>query len=581
MGKFFDVKPKLILMKTMFRIYAIAGLLLFPMTVLAQDRRIFVADGIGNFFVAIISGILLAFAFQFLLTNLAVAIGITSIGDISEKGNKSSSSDKSSDMNITGPKISAGLGIFLLITLSISVFFASLVAVNLSMVASNVVGMTLGLVIWAGYFLLGIYIDSKIISSLTGLIFSTVKNTLTAGAATIGYIFTPSPKSLVKDTARESIKAIHDEIVQEYDISGFREKLDEYLEKLAPQRIDMDNIHDHISSLIHELKVKELYTPEDAESARSYFFELAEKQPRFSPNDKQKVKNAFQQAIEIFKREGSVSDKVLAAVDKLTPGDEKQGREYRQKIEQYLRDTKMPELNPDNLKNDWDRILNNPKAAPEIIRTRVSMIDRNTIKAVLSKRQGMTEEKAEAYIQRAEEFLNSLKTRAADVREQGEGKVSDLRSIDVGGAIKERRAKMEEAIYHWFNRMDRTELNYTKLKRDVQRMLDDPKAAPAILRNRLRLLDRDSLVALLSNNDWISQEQADDMISRIEEARDTVIRKTEQIENRITTRVEEMKKEALNQAEAARKTAEAAAWWVFIAAVVSGAASALGGILAS
>jgi hypothetical protein len=570
-------------MKTISRNLLTAILLLLPAMVFAQDRQIFVTQGIGNFFVAIVSGILLAFAFQFLLTNLAVAIGITAIGDISEKGNNNSrsSSDNSSGMKITGPRISMGLGIFLLITLSLSVFFASLIAVNLSLVANATVGFTLGLVIWAGYFLLGLYIDSKIISSLTGLVFSTVRNTLGAGAAAFGYVFGSDSKSDMKDTARETVKAIHEEIIQEYDFSGFQQKFDEYLEKMSPQRIDMNEIHNHISSLLHELKVRELYTPEDVESARSYFFELAEKQPSFSADDRQKVKNAFQKAMEIFKREGSTGDKILAAVDNLTPGDEAQGKEYRRKIEQYLRETKLQELNPDNLTNDWNRILDNPKAAPEVLRARISMIDRNTIKTILSKRQGISEEKAEAYIRKAEDFLASLKSSSKGAQEGASDIVSDIKSINLKEQVASRRAKMEEAIYDWFRRMDRPELNYNRLKNDVQRMMDDPKAAPAILRNRLRQMDRESLIALISNNDRISHDQAENIVSKIEEARDTIIRKTEQIENRIKARVDEVKQEALNQAEAARKTAEAAAWWVFLAAVVSGGAAALGGVLGS
>ncbi|MFW6370669.1 MAG: MFS transporter, partial [Bacteroidota bacterium] len=131
-----------------------------------------------------------------------------------------------------------------------------------------------------------------------------------------------------------------------------------------------------------------------------------------------------------------------------------------------------------------------------------------------------------------------------------------------------------------FDRMDQPELEYERLRQDVEYMMDDPKATPGILRNRLKQLDRESLIALLSNNKRISREQAEKAVAKIEEARDTVIRKTEEIERKVTQKLNELKQEALNQAEATRKTAATAAWWFFAAAVISGGASALGGILA-
>src|SRR5690606_11998073 len=130
----------------------------------------------------IVSGIILAFAFQFLLANLAVALGISAIGDIREKGNKSrnrdadsASSSKDHDSTPVGVKISTGAGIFMLVTLSLSLFFASLIAVKLSLLTSNLIGFTLGMVIWAATLLLGIYLDSKLISALTGSVFGAIR----------------------------------------------------------------------------------------------------------------------------------------------------------------------------------------------------------------------------------------------------------------------------------------------------------------------------------------------------------------------------------------------------------------------
>jgi hypothetical protein len=390
-------------------------ILLSSTAVYGQDGAILVNRATGSFFIAIAAGIILAFAFQFLFANLAVAIGISAIGDVSDTGHKSkksnsgSSSSDDKDSTPTGVKISTGAGVFMLVALSVSLFFASLIAVKLSLISSNLIGFTLGMVIWAGTLLLGIYLDSKLIGALTGSIFGVIKDTLSAGASTVGNIFSQSEKSQAKTTAQETVKAIHEEIRQEFDLSGFQQKLDEYVNKLEPQRFDVDNLHEHIAELLHEIEVKEQYTPQDPDATKRIFLEIAGKQPGISAKDKEKLKGAFDKAREAMKSDGSRADKARTLAEKLAPGGEEQGRQYLEKVEQYLRRTNREELNPDRLKDDLNRILNNPKAAPAVVQARASQIDRSTIKAALSS-NGIEEEKAEKYLSKAEEVLTQIKT---------------------------------------------------------------------------------------------------------------------------------------------------------------------------
>jgi hypothetical protein len=541
----------------------------------------FVTGGIGSFVLAIIAGILLAFAFQFILVNLAVASGITAMGDLRKKDHDSTEKSSRDDSSNTpaGVKISSAIGLFILLTMTISLFFASWIAVKLSLVPNNTIGMILGLVIWAGYLLIGLYIDSKVIASFAGSFFSTVRTVLSSGASAVGDVFKTSRKKEMKESARETVKAIHDEIRQEYDLTAVHETLDEYIRKLEPQKIDMDNLHNHLAELINEIEIKEQYTPDDPEATKRLFLEVAGKQPNLSAKDKEKLKNTFDQIKEALKSEGSRSDKAMALADKLTPGSEEEGRRYRDKVEQYLRETGREEIHPDQLKDDINRILNNPKAAPEILKARVSRLDRSTVKALITMNNGISEDKAEKYLSKVEELLNQIKSKASQVNQE-----AGVQRESVQGQsrhkMNEQRSQIEQKIQQWFDRMNRPELAYDRLKYDVRRVLDDPKTTPAVLKNRLRHMDRDSLIALVSNNQKISREQAENLADKIEEAKQEVIHKTEQIERKINTKVEELKQEGLRQAEGARKTAAAAAWWILMATVVSGAASAVGGILA-
>lgn len=559
-------------------------LLFFGITISAQAQstELLLAGTVGNFFISVIAGILLAFAFQFLLTNLAVAAGISAIGDIRKKGNSGSSSDSSSSSDsdsFTGVKISSGLGIFLLVTMSISLFFASLIAVKLSFLPGNTAGFTLGLVIWAGYLLLGIYLDSKMISSLTGAVFSSVKSVLGTGASAVGDVFQKSETARMKETAQSTVKTIHDEIRQEYDLSDFEKKLDEYVNKLEPQRVDVNRLQDKMAELIHEIEVKEKYTPDDPEASKRLFLEIADKQSGLSGKDKQKLSDSFDKAKAAMKTEGSKTDKAKAAADKLSPGDDAQGREYRQKVAEYLRSTHRQEIQPETLEADLENILENPKSAPQVVQARVSQLDRATLKSMLTSSDGMDDQKAEKYLNKAESVIQKIKSKAGGV--QGEaGAKSEQKKAETQAQKEEKKAKAEHAVKEWFNQMNREELQYDKVRHDVQLIMDDPKVAPQVLQRRLNRMDRDSLIALISNNPKISREQAEKMVSKIEEARENVVRKSKEIEQKVNEKVEVAKHEAIRQAEGARKTAATAAWWIFAAAVISGGLSAIGGMLA-
>lgn len=539
-----------------------------------SGSELWLTNGFGHFFMSVIAGVFLAFAFQFLLTNLAVASGITAIGDIRDRINKPRSTSSESDDDDSTPigvKISTGFGLYLTITMAISLFFASLIAVKLSLTPNNTIGFTLGLVIWAGYLLLALYIDSKMISTLTGSILSTIKDALSTGSEAVGNLFSSSDKSRMKDTTRETVRAIHDEVREKYDLSGIQNKLDEYVNKLEPRELDIENMKEQLAELIQEIQVREEYDAEDPDTIKHLFLEVSSQQPHISEKDKEKLKSVFDEAKEIKRGEGSKTDKVMAAVDKFSPGSSEEGKKYREKIEQYLRETNEEELHPDKLKQDLDEILNNPKAAPEVLQARASKIDRSTLKSLISNMEGMTEQKAEKYVSKAEETLDFIKSKTSNAQSS---------SVSAFEAGKNKSGGAKEAIQQWFDRMDRPELRYDRLKHDIKQMMDDPKTAPSVLKERLRQLDRESLIALVSNNSKIDRQQAERIANKIEEGRNEVLAKVDEIEREVKEKTEKIKQETLWQIEAARETAAAAAWWIFFAAVVSGGASALGGILA-
>jgi hypothetical protein len=155
---------------------------------------------------------------------------------------------------------------------------------------------------------------------------------------------------------------------------------------------------------------------------------------------------------------------------------------------------------------------------------------------------------------------------------EADGKISDASSTRKGG--------FEDRMRQYLNGLNRPELQYDSLKWDIEKIMNDPKTAPSVLKHRLSQFDKETFMALLTSNDRISRHDINKIGDKVDETRQQVLSKVDQIEREANRRTEQAKQMAFHQAENARKTAASAAWWLFATALVSGAAAALGGLVA-
>ncbi|RMG14389.1 MAG: MFS transporter, partial [Cyanobacteria bacterium J055] len=142
----------------------LAQVLVEPDVTTAEDAAL-VFSG-PQFFAALVAGVVLAFAFQLLLTNLGVAAGISLLGG----GSSSKSSDESDSLGTAIRKVGFAVGLGTLVSVTIALFFACLLAVKLSLLASTSLGAIAGLVIWATYFSLLVWVSSTTVGSLIGTV---------------------------------------------------------------------------------------------------------------------------------------------------------------------------------------------------------------------------------------------------------------------------------------------------------------------------------------------------------------------------------------------------------------------------
>jgi hypothetical protein len=233
-------------------------------------------------------------------------------------------------------------------------------------------------------------------------------------------------------------------------------------------------------------------------------------------------------------------------------------------LQEYLRGTGKEELNPEGIKRDLQLMLHDPRVGMESITERLSQFDRSTIIALLKIREDITDEEA---AQIADNMIS--------VQEQF---VEQVRSIQrqIQGVID----GVFGNIRNYLNALERPELNYDGIKRDVRQMFDDPQAGFEAMRDRLSSFNRETLVAVMSSREDISEEDANRIIDQIEGARNKVLQRAERIQQEAQRRLEEVKVQAQRQAEETRKAAASAAWWLFATATVSAFFAALGGAIA-
>ena len=243
---------------------------------------------------------------------------------------------------------------------------------------------------------------------------------------------------------------------------------------------------------------------------------------------------------------------------------QRQVEDFQSAIAEYLRSTGKEELNPEGIKRDVQLLLNDPRAGMSSLSDRLSHFDRSTLVSLLSQREDISEED-----------VNRIADQILGVRDQFMGQLRDLQ-LSIQSVIDRIFAK----IRNYLNSLDRPELNYDGIKADVRQLFDDPQAGFDALRDRLSQFDRDTLVAVMSSREDISEAEANRIIDQIERTRNNVLQRAERLQREAQLRLEEVKRQAQKQAEETRKAAESAAWWLFGTAFISGIASFLAGALA-
>ncbi|MEM7649814.1 MAG: MFS transporter, partial [Cyanobacteria bacterium P01_A01_bin.70] len=212
-----------------------------------------------QFFIALLSGLVLAFGFQLLLTNLSLAAGISYVGHSSS----SSSNGKSSGGPSFG-RISLAVGFWTLITVSLALFFACWLAVKLSLYNSALLGAITGLVIWGTYFSLLFWFSSTTVGSLMGSVVRTATASFNSLVGTATSAFgAKAASNQIFETAEAVAATVRKELAHGLNDSDLLDSLQDYVATLRSPQLQTDDLEEVFQDLI---KGSNLSTLGDAEA---------------------------------------------------------------------------------------------------------------------------------------------------------------------------------------------------------------------------------------------------------------------------------------------------------------------------
>jgi hypothetical protein len=213
----------------------------------------------------------------------------------------------------------------------------------------------------------------------------------------------------------------------------------------------------------------------------------------------------------------STRDRVVNKAKELQEQAQAKAAEVRQKVEEYLRNTNKEELNPEGIERDFRTLLEDPQVGISVLRSRLSQFDRETLVALLSQRQDLSEEQINQTLDR----LESVRDNILQAPQQLTGKA------------KEQYDKTTTAISEYLRNTNLEELNPEGIQQDLRKVLEDPQEGAIALRDRLSHVDRETLVKLLSQRQDLSEEQVNRAIDSVEEAINSIVQAPRRLASRV------------------------------------------------
>ena len=464
--------------------------------------------------VAVIVGLLTAFAIQFLLTNLGLALGISLLKyrppSSSKQAVESSQSEKDVSVDLG---LVAGLGI--LVTLNLVLFIACFLAVRFSTASDPIAGATLGIVIWSTYFLILIWVSYSAIGSVTAWIFGSIATKLRQLIKAIANSIQNEPASeLLSEEA--AAKLIQEEIQTALGKFDLEQQIDDYLQTVPSPELDLSVISQGFSDLLAKLNLESFAEADLLQQIdRATFVASIDRHTNLSTSKAEQIaarlERVWQQAVE---RDGErdLNRLLLQFLQSADPED-LQFEQLAQRLEQIVGEESETNLDSEQRSPQADEVKTNGDRNSLI---NWSALDWKAIKQALFKRVDLSEVE-----------LSDVWHNLQSLSETGSKLSFNTISHDV-----------EDYLWHappWY-------LNCERGWQEFKEVIYDPQADPAQVRFQLEQVRLQDLVEILQQRD-LDAAKIDRIVEHLEAVRQEVLSLIDRAE------LSELVRDYLQQAE--------------------------------
>jgi ElaB/YqjD/DUF883 family membrane-anchored ribosome-binding protein len=239
-------------------------------------------------------------------------------------------------------------------------------------------------------------------------------------------------------------------------------------------------------------------------------------------------------------------------------------QDFQETLSDYLCNTDKAELTAENIQYDLQRLLQDSKSGLQHLSDRLSHLDRTTLISLLSQRQDLTETEATQIVEQIESNLQHFTEQLQQIQQQMQ--------TTIAHTVLQLRDRLTS--------LELPDLDYDRIKQDVQALLADPQAGIASISRRLSAVNRDSILEFLKSRDDLSELVTHQIVDRIDAVHLSLSQQAEHLQHEAQQRLEALKKQAQRQAEDTRRAVATAAWWLFGVAFTSAITSAIAGGLA-
>jgi ElaB/YqjD/DUF883 family membrane-anchored ribosome-binding protein len=521
---------------------------------------------------ALVIGLLTAFSFQFLLTSVGIAVGLSvwslAISDRSATAELDSESPQTSDQKASRGSGSIGTlaGLGILFTVNTVLFAACFLAAKFSQAVDPLSGAIEGVVIWSAYFLLLIWLSSTAMSSVLGAV---------VGATTGGFrqLISTIGTALSRDEAVE--------LPDEQQLMALQQEMQEMQAVLDPE-----NLRHLIETQLQTIPSDSFPSQNSALALKTVAAEPSEPEPHGLPS---------------------------AAVV------------FWQQVTSYLQDASPKELAPKRLDRTLQKIWQETQSDDlAVMSTEIgngNLYNRDTLQQILDQRDDLSEKKKTRVLNQLEEtwadFLDTYELSERDSIAAEESDESDEpdetnQSDNPAQSIAQLTTKLVQSasdanldqlltnlptLLQWLKTTMPAEtpslvplilsIALDKIRSSLSSTNGNPTAQPHSSNQSSEagsLIDyvglRQSLNRLLESSSELAP-LSQSLVAQLEAWRDRSLQQVDSIQQAAQDRIDAVKQQTQQQLENTRKAAATAAWWLVVTAATGVLSSALAGALAA